>query len=89
MEIYFEATFEKDLKKIKDKKALHPIRDIIEKVKKAAKPNDIPGLKKMKGYETFYRIRWGDYRLGFELDEKKVIFVRCLQRKDIYKYFPA
>ncbi|MGA9351150.1 MAG: type II toxin-antitoxin system RelE/ParE family toxin [Anaerolineae bacterium] len=42
----------------------------------------------MKGYDTFYRIRLGDYRIGIEVLEDKVILVRILHRKDIYRYFP-
>jgi len=88
LEIFFEASFEKDLKKIKAKKTLLQIKDIIENVKKTHNLRDIPKLKKLKGHETFYRIRLGDYRIGFELVQEKVVFVRCLMRKDIYKYFP-
>jgi mRNA-degrading endonuclease RelE of RelBE toxin-antitoxin system len=30
----------------------------------------------------------GDYRLGFVFEQGVVTFVRCLQRKEIYRYFP-
>jgi mRNA interferase RelE/StbE len=54
---------------------------------------EINGLKKIQGYETYYRIRLGDYRLGIEIIEEGakedgVYFIRFLHRKDIYKYFP-
>ncbi|GAB4440788.1 MAG: type II toxin-antitoxin system RelE/ParE family toxin [Anaerolineae bacterium] len=88
MEIRFEASFEKDLKKIRDKKLLKQIREVIEEVKLAKGLKDITVLKKLKGYETFYRIRLGDYRIGIDIVENKVIFTRFLHRKEIYKYFP-
>ncbi|MBE7472091.1 MAG: type II toxin-antitoxin system RelE/ParE family toxin [Anaerolineae bacterium] len=88
MEIRFEASFEKDLKKIRDKKLLKQIREVIEEVKLAKGLKDITDLKKLKGYETFYRIRLGDYRIGIDIVENKVIFTRFLHRKEIYKYFP-
>ncbi len=42
----------------------------------------------MKGSEDYYRIRLGDYRLGLRIEEGTVSFIRCLHRKDVYKYFP-
>ena len=40
------------------------------------------------GSGDFYRIRVGDYRLGLELEGEEVVFVRCLHRREIYRYFP-
>lgn len=88
MEIRFEASFEKDLKKVRDKKLLKQVREVIEEVKQAEGLRDINDLKKLKGYETFYRIRIGDYRIGIDLIGNRVIFTRILHRKEIYKYFP-
>jgi mRNA interferase RelE/StbE len=42
----------------------------------------------MQGYERFYRIRLGDYRIGLELVGDELIFTRFLHRKEVYKYFP-
>jgi len=50
--------------------------------------SDIQNLKKMQGYDTFYRIRLGDYRIGIEVVADQVILVRILHRKYIYRYFP-
>ena len=88
MEIRFEASFEKDLKKVRDKKLLKRVREVIEEVKRAEDLRGINDLKKLKGYETFYRIRIGDYRIGVDITANKVIFTRILHRREIYKYFP-
>jgi mRNA interferase RelE/StbE len=49
----------------------------------------ITNLKKMKGFKAFYRIKLGDYRIGFELINKNTVyFVAVSHRKDIYKTFP-
>ena len=49
----------------------------------------IPNIRKMQGYQGYYRIRAGDYRIGCELKEAKVvIFYRVKSRTDIYKLFP-
>ena len=47
-------------------------------------------VQKLKGYEEYYRIRFGSYRAGLRIDfEKRVIeFRRVRHRKDIYRKFP-
>ncbi len=88
MKISFEASFGRDLKNIKDKTLLRRIEQTIAEVKAAATLNEIKNLTKMRSYPSFFRIRIGDYRIGLEVQNDKVIFVRVLHRKDIYRYFP-
>ena len=88
MDVLFEASFAKDLKRIRDKKLRRRIQHIIAEVKSANTLDDVHNLIKMQGYDTFYRIRFGDYRVGIEVLDAKVIFVRALHRKDIYRKFP-
>jgi mRNA interferase RelE/StbE len=42
----------------------------------------------MQGYDSFYRIRSGEYQIGIEIVNEEIIFTRFLHRKDVYKYFP-
>ncbi len=49
---------------------------------------NINNLKKLSGFKNFYRIRYSDYRIGITIQHDKVVFLRVLHRKDIYKYFP-
>ena len=49
---------------------------------------DIWSFSKLSGHDAYYRIRVGDYRIGVEVAEDVIIFVRILHRKDIYRYFP-
>ena len=42
----------------------------------------------MRGYLNFYKIRFGDYRLGLQVIGNKIICERVLHRKEIYRYFP-
>lgn len=88
MIIRYEASFEKDLRKILDKVLLLRIKDVINGVKEAKNAKDINGLKKLKGYETFYRIKLGDYRIGIEVVQDEIIFTRFLHRKEVYRFFP-
>jgi len=49
---------------------------------------EIPNLKKMKGHTNAYRIRFGDYRIGFLFENNTIILSRVMNRKEIYRYFP-
>ena len=45
------------------------------------------GCKKLKGYRNSYRIRVGDYRVIYEIEDKmlRILIVAIGHRKDIYK----
>ncbi|MEA5512287.1 type II toxin-antitoxin system mRNA interferase toxin, RelE/StbE family [Crocosphaera sp. UHCC 0190] len=88
MKIKFESKFAKDLKKIKDKKLLLNVKESINECKLADSLSEINNLKKLKGYQTFYRLKIGDYRIGIEITNNELIFVRFLHRKEVYRFFP-
>ena len=88
MDIRYERSFAKDLKNVKEKALLDRVKNIIDEVKEAENLTHIKNLRKLKGYKTFYRIRFGDYRIGVEILDDEIIFARFLHRRDIYRYFP-
>ncbi len=88
MKVRYEASFAKDLKNIREKNLLDRIKNVIEEVKIADNINKINSLKKLKGYDTFYRIKFGDYRVGIQIVNNEIIFTRFLHRREIYRYFP-
>ena len=88
MKVEFKASFAKDLQTIKEKPVRKRIQEVIENVEQAQTMQDLIHLKKLKGWENYYRIRTGDYRIGIIAEGGVITFVRCLNRKDIYRYFP-
>jgi len=52
--------------------------------------NPLQHFEKMKGFKTYYKKRFGDYRLGVEINQssKTVYVLTIMNRKDIYRYFP-
>jgi len=88
MEIQYEASFEKDLLKIQDRKIKNKIADVIHEVKLATNQKQIKNIKKLQNRKTYYRTKIKDYRIGVEIIKNTIIFTRFLHRKDIYKYFP-
>jgi len=90
MEIFFKESFIKNYKKLpKDLK--EKVKEIctstFPKIKSLSEFKNYP-ISKIKGFKNYYRIKVGDFRIGFKKSENQVIFMRVLHRKDIYKYFP-
>jgi mRNA interferase RelE/StbE len=54
----------------------------------AKKLSDISSCKKLIGFKNAYRLRIGNYRIGFFFENEKVELIRILNRKNIYRYFP-
>ena len=88
MIVLIDKSFEKDTYKITDSSTRKKISKCIINVKQAETLKEIKNLGKLTGYHVEYRIKSGDYRVGLIIEHEKVIFVRFLHRKDIYKYFP-
>lgn len=88
MKVEFRESFAKDLKSLQDKNLLKRAKEVIEAIEKADSLMSVPNLKKLKGGGNYFSLRVGDYRVGAALTADTVIFVRFLNRKDIYKYFP-
>jgi mRNA interferase RelE/StbE len=66
VKVAVEKSFSKDVNKIRNKKVLLEVQKIINSLEKSSSINEIPHTKKIEGYSSYYRIRIGDYRLGFE-----------------------
>jgi mRNA interferase RelE/StbE len=88
MIIEVAKSFERDVSKIRDKKVSDLLSKVLENLSNFIDLTQIVHLKKMKAVKNYYRIRIGDYRLGFKLEANSIILIRFLDRKDIYKYFP-
>lgn len=88
MNTAFRESFDADLSAIRDASLLRRIKKVIEQVEVARTFQQIPNLKRLEASGKYYRIRVGDYRLGFVFEQGSVTFVRCLNRKEIYRNFP-
>ncbi len=82
--IVFKKSFAKDLSllpKFLDTK----IKQFLEQLK----TNPYEKCIKLKGFKQIYRLRLGDYRLLYKIDdnEKLITLLAIAHRKDIYKKF--
>jgi mRNA interferase RelE/StbE len=88
VKVRYKEHFQKDLSKINDKALLKRVLKVIESVKNCSSFNGIQSVTKLKGSSNAYRIRVSDFRIGIKIEGDTVDFYRCLNRMDIYKYFP-
>jgi mRNA-degrading endonuclease RelE of RelBE toxin-antitoxin system len=61
---------------------------IIGNLEKVSQPLQLDNCKKLTGFKAAYRIRMGQYRIGFYYENKSAELVRILHRREIYRYFP-
>ena len=80
--ITFRKSVSKDLKKIPKKDVLR----ILEAIKALAENPRPPQSKKLSGQEK-YRLRQGNYRVLYSIEDEKLIIqvVKVGNRRDIYK----
>ena len=74
---------EKDLRRI-DRFRVPAIYTALEQLSCDPRP---PGVKKLAGAEQTYRIRVGDYRIVYEVEDAflLVLVIRIAHRKDVYR----
>jgi mRNA interferase RelE/StbE len=89
MNVIFDKSFERALLKIKNQMVYRRVEKTILQIEKSENLSEIANLRKMSGFSNYYRIRIGDFRIGFELiDESNIRLITIAHRKEIYKNFP-
>lgn len=88
MNVAASKDFLKQLAKLKNPKLIQEVSTLYDQIELASSIRDIKNIKKLSGYDRYYRIRIGDYRLGFALEEDIVLLLAIAHRKDIYSIFP-
>jgi len=88
MEVVYKNKFLKQLDKIKLQTTKDKLIQFIEQVKEAETITDLEKVKKMKGFDTAYRYKMGDYRVGFFYEDGVITFAAFMHRKEIYTFFP-
>jgi mRNA interferase RelE/StbE len=60
---------------------------VIEKIQNLANEPRPDGVVKLKGFDNEYRIRVGDYRVRYEVDDTNqfIRLLQCKHRKDVYR----
>lgn len=87
MKVEARKSFVRDSQKLSSQNQVK-LGELIESIPYLKTIFDIPHCKKMQGYKNAYRIKFGEYRIGFFRTNEVIELVRILPRKDIYRYFP-
>ena len=82
-EVYVEKTAENDLKRL----PTATIQRIIFQIRTLGENPKPPGCRKLTGSKNDWRIRIGDYRVLYEIDEKAktVRIMRVRHRREVYR----
>lgn len=91
MEVYFKPSFIKDFKKLPSDIQKEVRSLCTETFPKLQNLHDLQtySLKPLRGFKNYFRIKLGDYRIGFKIrNDDSIEFMRVKHRKDIYKHFP-
>jgi len=89
MKTNYLPTFIKDIKSLKSTSSYSAIKNLVfTDILAVQNLKEISNLKKLKGDDNAYRIRVGDYRIGFFLEDNTITFARVLHRREFYRYFP-
>jgi mRNA interferase RelE/StbE len=88
VKVIFTTRFSKDLRAIRDRSLKQEISSAIDAMQSASTLEELGDVIKMKGAKNAYRLRLGDYRIGFYFDGDTITLGRFANRKDIYRLFP-
>jgi mRNA interferase RelE/StbE len=78
----------KDIQKIPEVYKENIISFIFNDLKEFRSLGQIPDVVKLKGFDDYFRVRIGPYRIGFKYEDNQMIIYRIMDRKDLYRYFP-
>jgi mRNA interferase RelE/StbE len=88
VKVEFRKSFARDLRVIRSDRLREKVREVIQFIEEVGSAGDIPNLMRLREAGGYYRIRIGSYRVGLIIKGQEVTFVRCLHRREIYRYFP-
>lgn len=89
MELIYAKTFLKDLSKVVPVRRRIQIEEFVfVELPMLSSIESYGKIEKMKGHKNYYKIRFGEYRVGLFIDGPIVELRRVLNRKEIYKFFP-
>jgi mRNA interferase RelE/StbE len=89
MRLRYAKSFEKDIVEVRhNAETRKRLAVVIQNLKSIGSFRELHGIRKIEGYENYYRLRVGDYRLGIKLVNDVIELIRFLHRKEIYRRFP-
>ena len=88
MKVIYQKRFLKDLASVPSNLRPSIERFVFEDLPRADSLQSIGKVEKLKGHTTFFKVRFGDFRVGLSFTNDTVTLERVLNRKEIYRKFP-
>lgn len=88
MIIEYSKQFLKELALIPSRSRISIEKFVFEELPRLNNTNESKKIESLKGYRNFFKIRFGNYRVGLQKEGGIIVVKRVLHRKEIYKYFP-
>ncbi|MCX8490448.1 MAG: hypothetical protein ORN54_05215 [Cyclobacteriaceae bacterium] len=89
MKVVFSKKYERQFDKLSNSKTRRQIVAAVKSIIDANRLEDIPSIKKLKGFTNAYRVRIGQFRIGLIKEPNGTILIAAFdQRKDFYDIFP-
>ena len=88
MKVIYRKKFLKELAKLPSAYRIKIENFVFEELPESPKVDVFLKVEKLKGYRHYYRMRFGDYRIGMKIENDEIVLERALHREDIYNYFP-
>jgi mRNA interferase RelE/StbE len=88
MKVLYGKKFLKQLAKLPESVRLKIETFVFNELTEITSLASIGKIEKMSGYSDYYKMRFGDYRLGLKLENETLMIQVIMHRKEIYKFFP-
>ncbi len=88
MKVVVRKRFISNASKLRSDELIDELIFLLKTASKAEAPSTISGFKWMTGYSNLGRIKFGEYRIGVQVEKSTSIFVCLLHRSVIYSQFP-
>ncbi|HEX5718950.1 MAG TPA: type II toxin-antitoxin system RelE/ParE family toxin [Thermoanaerobaculia bacterium] len=88
MKVAYQKRFLKDLASVPSNLRPAIERFVFEELPHADSLQSTGKVEKLKGHMIYFKVRFGDFRVGLSFTDDTVTLERVLNRKEIYRKFP-
>lgn len=86
-QVEFTTSAAKQLRNLKKRIQPKLMKNISQRIDALAEDPRPPGVEKLEGYDNYWRVRAGDYRIVYTVEDEvlTVTVVRIRDRKEVYQ----
>ncbi|MEI6333930.1 MAG: type II toxin-antitoxin system RelE/ParE family toxin [Methylococcaceae bacterium] len=88
MEVSYSKKFLKQLADVPGKTRVKIENFALNELISVFSVSSLGKVEKMQGYDGFYKVRFGNYRVGLVIQNETITVKTVMHRREIYKFFP-